>query len=208
MPVQMLQAVQSLFLELHFCSSLLIGKQVFIPILDRQMESYFPLPDEILDSLSYQKNFTLLMKLDPIQALKTIEKESPLLLNRDLAAVALVRLGQWTQSRADRLCGLMDYEYQDDGDEGGSDGPYLSLEAALALCHPNNQERPLSRWWKWSAFLDLLDMGLKISPYQAHAAEAYLWAHQQQGGVLSETDPVYCDLVASLESYLKPSQDL
>ncbi len=205
MSSQMLQAVQALFHELNFCSSLLIGKKVFVPLLDRQMDSYFPLPDEIVQELIDQGQLTPMMKQDPVKALEIIEKDSPLLLNRDLASVALVRVGAWTEKRADRLCGLMEAGEANNmlEEEAPDSKPYLSLEAAMALCHWNNQERPLSRWWNWKLFLDLLDLGLVTPPYEPWAAQGYLWAHQQQGGELSDSDPTYKELVISLGPLLE-----
>lgn len=181
-----------LYDEIRWISRHLISNY-FDAELKAALAEHEPLPEDFIESV---KNYFVQIDTDgscSAELLKWSENESPFLLNRDLAAIALLRQGQVTEARKDKVTGLMLYSEK---------GSKISLEAAFSFCHPKIWDEPLSRWWDWQTYIDVIDRGFEHPVYTPWAAHAYLWAFVRQGGVLGPEDPSYEPLIENLGPYL------
>jgi hypothetical protein len=185
------QILKLLFKENQFCSRFLIGRE-FTALLDQNLSEYYPFPESLFEGVQYLDDVFRLEESQPVRALALVERESPFLLNRDLATVALVRQGDFSLERADTLSALI----CPDGSQ-----PLVAIEAALSLSHWRNWSRPLSKWFDWKNFLDVLETGFTHPKYAAWCSCAYIWAFTQQGGKISGEDVEYRALVDSLRGH-------
>lgn len=162
-------------------------------LLDQNLKAFYPLTEEIFEDLHYQMCFLEPTPHSPVDNLLAIEEHSPLLLNRDLASVALARLGRLSGKRADLLCGLMLYTDEDSP---------VALEAALSFSFWKNWDQPLSKWWDWTVFIDVVNQGFSQPDYEAWSACAYLWAYQRQSQEFNPLDSGFRSLVEDFSSLL------
>lgn len=188
--------LRRLFEENRICNRYLIGKE-FTALLDQNLAEYYPFPESLFEGVGYLDDVLRLIDTDPIRALNIVESESPFLLNRDLAAIALMRKGDFSLERSAKMAGLMAT------DEGRS---MLAVEAALSLTHWRNWSKPLSKWFDWKNFLDAIEYGLEIPAYAAWSSCAYVWAFTRQGGEISMQDHDYGALVESLKSQFETAE--
>ena len=187
------EILKMLFQENKFCSKFLIGRE-FTALLDQNLSDYYPFPEALFDGVHYLEDVFRLEEVDPKRALAIIENESPFLLNRDLASIALMRLGEFNLERADKMAAMMTPE---------SAQQMVAIEAALSLTHWRNWNKPLSRWFDWKNFLDVLEMGFSYPKYAPWSSCAYIWAFTQQGGKISNEDADYKALVESLKTHFE-----
>ncbi len=190
------EILKMLFQENKFCSKFLIGRE-FTALLDQNLSEYYPFPEALFEGVNYLEDVFRLEEQRPDRALAIIENESPFLLNRDLASIALMRLGEFSLERADRMAAMMTPE---------SAQPLVAIEAALSLTHWRNWSHPLSKWFDWKNFLDVLEMGFAYPKYAPWSSCAYIWAFTQQGGMISDEDADYKSLVDSLKSHFEKSE--
>lgn len=186
--------LKQLFRENQFCSRFLIGRE-FTALLDQSLSDYYPFPESLFEGVQYLDDVFRLAETDRVRALQLIESESPFLLNRDLASIALMRQGDFSLERADRMAGLL-----------GSEQDFVPIEAALSLTHWRNWTKPLSRWFDWTKFLDTLEMGFRYPKYAPWCSCAYIWAFTQQGGKISSADEDYSALVESLKEHFSKAE--
>ncbi len=163
-------------------------------ILDQQLQQFMPFPEDFLKSVNDYLFYGHLVNQKDLEYLLWSEVESPFLLNRDLASIALIRQGQLTQSRIDRVCGLMMYS---------GEGSPVAIEAALAFAQWRSWNQELSKWWNWKSFLDVIDQGLIDDELAPWCALAYFWGFQKQGGQAQLSDASFQTLKDSLFQALK-----
>jgi hypothetical protein len=186
-----------LFEETRFCSNYLVEKD-FCGLLDLQLQEASPIDDSFWQRFDYRHDAERMLTSSPMTALRIIEADSPALLNRDLASIALARQGQYTQKRFDRVAGMIGF-IEDHWEK--------QLEACLAICHWRNWHQKPSQWLHWEGFFELLDQGTKDERYIAWSAYAYIWALVQNGGKISIMDDDYQELLWHFQTALEDGQN-
>lgn len=141
----------------------------YLGLLETILEESSPIPDSLWDRVVHLHKRTRARHSNPVRTLETLEAMSPILLHRDLASIALFRLGYFSQKRSDTLAGLLVYDL---------DGPefWLCIEAAFAICHWRNFGRPMSRWFESKRFIEIAQKALLLQPCSSFAAYALIWS--------------------------------
>lgn len=187
------EAIKVLLDENHWIAQYLIGSNLEQPLLDN-LNSFESLPEDFLTQLSDYVFFSEAAHGSAIELLRWSETESPHLVNRDLAAIAVLSLGDDLVARKDKVTGLFLYS---------EEGSPLAIEAALSFVSTKMWQKDLSKWWSWDKFLEIIDRGLGLAEYSSWCANAFLWAFQRQSHPFDEAGQDYIDLVEALKEPLQ-----
>lgn len=183
--------------ENRWLESFLIGSGFEFLLLEN-LHSFDALPEEFVEELRNYMFFQEGQAAEHLEFLRWSEVESPHLINRDLAAIALIRHGDFSEARADKVTGLMLHS---------EEHSLIGLEAALSFCHWKVWSQPLSRWWNWEKFLDVVDYGLTQPQYAAWSACAYLWAFIRQSSDTEEDQAALRQLACNFADVLKAAPE-
>lgn len=168
----------------------------FASLKDAILADAQPLSEDFWLQTSYLDRQSKSRWLNPKVSLRLIERESPLLLHRDLAACALMRIGEWSPQRADRLSGMMVYDLEEDERN-------LSFEATFALTHWRSWHHSLSKWFDHNRFIHICEVALNEPAYQIWAAYSFIWALHKAGNPLHPENAEYRSLLAALGGLLQ-----
>lgn len=177
------QVLKLIFKENEIASHALVQKN-YADLLEHSLKEHFPFTNSMWEDLQRQVLKPHELASDQLKQTKQIELYSPILLNRDLAAISLLCLGDVNSNRIDRVTSLLVY----DEDEM----QVLGMEASIALCHWRIRKWPKSKWFSGEKMVKLLTAALENEKFEPWAASALYWmADQSDWCYLDEEDRVF-----------------